>query len=71
PPILIQHGRKDHLVPVQQSMIFVENLNKCVNPDKFEFDILENADHGDPQFESPENINRVFSFLDRHLKSAR
>ena len=68
PPILIQHGRIDHLVPVQQSMIFVAKLNKYVSPDKFEFDVLENADHGDPQFESPENMNRVFSFLDRHLK---
>jgi len=68
PPILIQHGRLDHLVPVQQSIIFVEKLNKCVNPDKFEFDILENADHGDQQFESPENMNRVFSFLDMHLQ---
>jgi acetyl esterase/lipase len=68
PPILIQHGKRDHLVPVQQSMIFVERLNKCVSPDKYEFDILENADHGDPQFQSPENMNRVLSFLDMHLK---
>lgn len=68
PPILIQHGRMDHLVPVQQSMIFVEKLNQCVSQDKFEFDILENADHGDPQFESHENMNRVFSFLEKHLK---
>jgi len=68
PPILIQHGRKDHLVPVQQSIIFVEQLNKSVSPDKYEFDIIENADHGDPLFETQENMNRVFSFLDRHLK---
>ena len=70
PPILIQHGRIDHLVPVQQSMIFVEKLNKLVAPDRFEFDLIENADHGDPFFESPENMKRVFSFLDRHLKIA-
>jgi len=69
PPILIQHGRKDHLVPVQQSIIFVEQLEKMVNPERFEFDILETADHGDPLFESDENMERVFSFLDKHLKS--
>jgi acetyl esterase/lipase len=68
PPILIQHGRKDHLVPVQQSIIFVEKLKKYVSPDRFEFDILENADHGDPLFETQENMMRVFSFLDKHLK---
>jgi acetyl esterase/lipase len=67
-PILIQHGRKDHLVPVQQSIIFVEKLKKYVSPDRFEFDILENADHGDPLFETQENMMRVFSFLDKHLK---
>jgi acetyl esterase/lipase len=70
PPILIQHGRMDHLVPVQQSIIFVEKLKRHVPTDRFEFDILEKADHGDPLFETEENMNRVFSFLDKHLKSS-
>jgi acetyl esterase/lipase len=70
PPILIQHGRNDHLVPVQQSIIFVQRLEKYVSHDQFEFDILENADHGDPLFETEENMSRVFSFLDKHLKGS-
>ena len=68
PPILIQHGRLDDLVPLQQSMIFVEKLEKYVSPDRFEFDIIEGAGHADPLFETEENMERVFSFLDRHLK---
>jgi acetyl esterase/lipase len=68
PPILIQHGRLDHLVPVQQSIIFAHKLAKYVSPDRFEFDILENADHADPLFETEANLHRVFSFLARHLK---
>lgn len=68
PPILIQHGRLDTLVPVQQSMIFVEKLEKYVSPDRFEFDIIEGAGHADPLFETDENMNRVFAFLDKHLK---
>jgi len=68
PPILIQHGRLDELVPVQQSMIFVEKLEKYVNPDRFEFDIIEGAGHADPLFETEENMERVFSFLDKHLR---
>jgi len=68
PPILIQHGRLDDLVPVQQSMIFVEKLEKYVSPNRFEFDIIEGAGHADPLFETEENMERVFSFLDRHLK---
>ncbi len=68
PPILIQHGRLDAQVPVQQSMIFVEKLEKYVSPDRFEFDIIEGAGHADPLFETEENMERVFSFLDKHLK---
>jgi len=67
PPILIQHGRLDSLVPVQQSVIFAEKLEKYVSRDRFEFDILEGAGHGDPLFETDENMARVFSFLDKHL----
>jgi acetyl esterase/lipase len=69
PPILIQHGRLDALVPVQQSIIFAEKLEKYVSPDRFEFDILEGAGHDDPLFMTEENIQRVFSFLDKHLRS--
>ena len=68
PPMLIQHGRVDHLVPVQQSIIFVEKIKEVATPDKVEFDILEGADHADRLFETEENMNRVFAFLDRHLK---
>jgi len=68
PPILIQHGRLDDMVPVQQSMIFVEKLKKYVSPERFEFDIIEGAGHADPLFETDENMDRVFSFLDKHLK---
>ena len=70
PPILIQHGRLDHLVPVQQSIIFAEQLAKHVGHDSFEFEILAGADHADPGFETEENMDRVFAFLDRHLKLA-
>jgi acetyl esterase/lipase len=67
PPLLIQHGRLDAMVPVQQSTLFVQKLEQTVGPDRFEFEILENAGHGDPLFESEENLERVFRFIDRHL----
>jgi len=56
------------MVPVQQSMGLVQKLGETVSPDRFEFDILENAGHGDPLFETDANMNRVFQFLDRYLK---
>ena len=68
PPILIQHGRIDAMVPVQQSISLVHKLEESVGHDRFEFDILENAGHGDPLFESEDNMKRVSQFLDRYLK---
>lgn len=68
PPMLIQHGRLDHVVPVQQSIIFVQTMVKYIRHDCYDFDILEKAEHGDPLFETKENFNRVLSFLDSHLK---
>lgn len=68
PPVLIQHGRMDPLVPVQQSMILVQKLEEIAGPERCEFDILENAGHGDPLFEADDNMGRVFQFLDRYLK---
>jgi len=67
PPLLIQHGRLDTLVPVQQSIMFAEKLDRFVSPERFEFDIIEGAGHGGPQFMTDENVERVFSFLDRSL----
>lgn len=66
-PLLIQHGRLDTLVPVQQSIMFADKLERFVSPDRYEFDIIEGAGHGGPQFMTPENEERVFGFLDKHL----
>jgi acetyl esterase/lipase len=68
PPIVIQHGRLDAMVPVQQSIIFAQKLEQIVSPDRFEFDILEGAGHGDPQFESEDNLNRVFRFIEHYVE---
>jgi acetyl esterase/lipase len=68
PPILIQHGRLDAMVPVQQSIILVKKLEELVDHDRFEFEILENAGHGDPLFETEENIGRIYRFIDRYLE---
>jgi dipeptidyl aminopeptidase/acylaminoacyl peptidase len=63
PPILLQHGRKDPVVPVQQSIEFYQKLKKQCNDDRVILEVFENAEHADPAFETPENIDRVFRFL--------
>ncbi len=68
PPFLIQHGRRDEIVPVEQSINFAAQIEKIAGPHRATLEILEDADHGDPLFETPENIRRVMDFFDLHLK---
>jgi acetyl esterase/lipase len=66
-PILIQHGRMDPIVPFQQSIQLAEAIEARVGNDRFELDILDEAAHNDPLFETDENLDRVFGFIERRL----
>jgi acetyl esterase/lipase len=68
PPFFIEHGTKDMLVPTQQSIQFSTELAKVLGQDKVTLTLLEGANHGGPQFETPENLAKVFAFLDHYLK---
>jgi acetyl esterase/lipase len=68
PYFLIQHGSEDPIVPVQQSIHFAAELGKMAGKDKVTLDVLEGVEHhGDPGFETEENLNKVFNFLGAHL----
>ena len=68
PPFLIQHGIKDEIVPVQQSIHFAAEIERIGGSDKVALEILKDANHGDPLFETPQNVERVLDFFDLHLK---
>lgn len=68
-PILIQHGTKDPVVPVQQSIEIAKRLEEAWGKDQVTLELLEGAEHADVRFEAPENVTRVLDFLDRHLKN--
>ena len=68
-PFLLQHGLKDDVVPVQQAIQFAEQMKKIAGEDKITLEILKDATHGDPLFETPRNIERVLDFFDLHLKN--
>jgi len=68
PPFFIQHGRIDNLVPYQQSVNLAGKLEKAIGKDKVTLEILPDSGHGGPGFSSPQNIDKVFVFLDRILK---
>lgn len=68
PPFLIQHGSKDNIVPHQQSILLKDALLKVADESKVQFEIIEGARHGSPEFTSEENLHKVFKFLDINLK---
>ncbi len=67
PPFFIQHGTKDGTVPVQHSIGLAAKLGQIIGEDRVILELIEGADHEDPRFEIPENVQKVFTFLDRTL----
>ena len=68
PPFLIQHGQKDGTVPVEQAIHFAAEIERIAGCDRVVLEILPDAVHADPLFETPENLGRVMDFFDLHLK---
>jgi acetyl esterase/lipase len=69
PPFLLQHGTRDPIVPVQQSIEFADKLKQVAGENCVTLELLEGAEHADVRFETPENVSRVLDFLDSHLKN--
>lgn len=67
PPLLLEHGDRDHLVPCLQSAIFAEEVERRLGAGRVRLEFLPGADHGDPAFESPANMAKVKAFLDASL----
>lgn len=68
PPFFIQHGTADRNIPITQSVNFAEKLKSVIGVDKVVFERLEGAGHGGSQFETSENLEKIFAFLDKYLK---
>lgn len=68
PPFFIQHGKEDNLIPYQQSVDFEEKLAEVIGKDKVQLELLEGVGHGGPAFSTPDNLDKIFKFLDKYLK---
>jgi acetyl esterase/lipase/cytochrome b len=69
PPFFIQHGLIDHLVPYQQSVNLAKKMEQVIGKEKVTIELLPLTDHGGPNYETETNLNKVFTFLDLHLKN--
>jgi acetyl esterase/lipase len=70
PPFLIQHGGNDDLVPVEQSLLLADALRAVLPARDVRLDILPGSLHGGPAFETPDNMEKVFAFLQAALPQA-
>jgi acetyl esterase/lipase len=68
PTFLIQHGRADNVVPVQQSIDFARQIQEKAGKEKVVLAVIEGAGHGDPYFQTEGNIEKVFEFIDSVFK---
>jgi acetyl esterase/lipase len=68
PYFFIQHGTEDEHVPTQQSINFYNKLIEKLGKEKVSIELLHGAKHCGKQFETEENINKVFKFLDTIFK---
>ncbi|MCU0489587.1 MAG: alpha/beta hydrolase [Anaerolineales bacterium] len=67
PPFFIQHGRMDDTVPYQQSLNFAQKL-AAIPPQNVIHEVLPDARHADPAFETPQNVQKVLDFLGHTLR---
>ena len=65
PPLLLQHGTADCIVPMLQSRILAERVNAVAGPGRATLEIREGADHADSAFDSMGNLAHVMAFLRR------
>jgi acetyl esterase/lipase len=68
-PFLIMHGALDPLVPVHQSRLLFEKLQRAGIPARLV--ILPNSGHGNGWFRSREDLNMVYDFFDRCFRKGR
>ena len=68
PPILIEHGLSDELVDPNVSVAFHTKLLEVLAPEEAPIYLKEGFHHGVEEYESPENLNLMFDFIQKHIR---
>ena len=68
PPMLIQAGSADEVVPYQNSIDLAAKINAVCGEGRAIFESFPDCKHGDPAFSTPEAEERRFQFFDSILK---
>ncbi|HSK47238.1 MAG TPA: alpha/beta hydrolase [Coriobacteriia bacterium] len=67
PPILIQHGDRDDVVPLSQSQELAAEMKRKMGAEKVTFRVERGEGHATAFFVSTENIERILDWLDEAL----
>jgi len=68
-PMLLEYGAKDNSVPVQQATDLAAKLQAAIGKDRVTVVVFPEGGHGGGEaFNSQQNMNAIFSFLDKYLK---
>lgn len=67
PPLFLQHGTKDTVVPVTQSYEFADAYRRIAGPGRIQTNFPEGFVHSDPHMKSEDNCRQVLDFFDAHL----
>lgn len=67
PPMLIQQGTSDKVVPYLQAIDFFNKYVKYCGDKDVHIDLLEAANHGDYAFRTDENMYKVLKFMDKYI----
>jgi acetyl esterase/lipase len=67
PPVLLQAGTADEVVPTPASVALAERISAVCGSSRVRLDLLEGAAHGDPRFNEKENQDKIFGWLGKVL----
>jgi len=68
PPILIQHGGVDPVVPVQNSIITAARIDEVCGEGRCDLRIYPERTHSDKEFMTEKNCLEVLEYLDKYMK---
>lgn len=64
PPVLLQHGTEDRVVPYRQSVLMQKKVNHATGKSTASLTTFNGATHEDAVFETNENIKTCLDFVD-------
>ena len=67
PPVYLQHGSLDRIVPVTQAYQFYEKYCSIAGKDKITLDIIDDAGHSDPRFKNEATCLKICNHLKKLL----